>query len=114
MRQRPLPTADLNIGRSSSVTPLALIGGGRLPLPFIQAGWNPQRISSRPVAPSWLRMTGTDWLGETLKRGRMSVPVSDKAPRPKRAAMSSGEVSVYLPHIEQLYCAFVRSDEMDR
>src|SRR6476659_6208720 len=99
MRQRPLLAAPLNIGRSSKVSPLALIGGGRLP--FIQAGWKPQRIVSSPTWPSRVRITGTDCVGETLKRG--SIRVSARAPRPKRAAMSSGEVSVYRPHMGSVY-----------
>src|SRR4051812_29019862 len=97
MRQRVLLTAPLNIGFSRSVSPRALIGGGRLPLPAIQAGWKPQRMYSRALAPSWDRMTGIDWLGETLNRGWMAV--SESAPRPKRPATSLVFVSVYLPHM---------------
>src|SRR5438094_42072 len=98
MRPRPLLAAPLNIGRSSSVSPRALIGGGRLELPASQAGWKPQRINSNDGVPSWLPMTGTDCDGETLKRGWMLV--SESAPRPNRPATSSVLVSVYRPHMD--------------
>jgi hypothetical protein len=46
-------------------------------------------------------MTGTTYAGEMLKRGSMLV--SESAPRPNRPATSSGEVSVYLPHMGRVY-----------
>ena len=57
-----------NIGRSSSVSPLALIGAGRLPS-FDHFGRKPQVIarSSPPWSPSTI--TGIGRPGPTLNKG---------------------------------------------
>jgi hypothetical protein len=68
MRQRPVTSASRNIGLEVSLSPRALIGGGRLPSLVNQQGFRPQVAVWANGGPSgcWA-MLRISWLGAIVE-----------------------------------------------